>query len=358
MDPEKDLIDAAKEAKHDFYEILGVEFESSESDIKRAYRKTSLKYHPDKHPGNLEVVEKFHLLAIARDVLLDPKAKAAYDAVRLKRKERELQNQLLDGKRRKLKEDLERREGAFKRKREEGISEEERLEMEIRRLAEDGKRRRKEREEKLQKQKEEEDASFMEEVEKPEDNVKASGQVPEIDRTVRVRWVREGESEAWDKTKISDMFSRFGDIDSVVAAKDKRLRFPGEKHKKTVAMVFLVYKSIVAAHAAVSDGKEMFHSLESVSWASKEPEVKSPLATEFSAPSTPISTPNKSFRASFTGGLNKGPGGLNGTPSFSFSPQSPSLEEVTMMRLKQAEKKRLEEQIRKQEAAEESKAQG
>ena len=120
-----------------------------------------------------------------------------------------------------------------------------------------------------------------------------------------------------------------------------------------MAMAFIVYTSIVGAHAAVSDGEQAFPSLESVSWASKEPDVKSPLTGEFSAPSTPRSTPNKSFRASFTGGLSQGRGGLNGTPSFSFSPQTPSLEEVTMMRLKQAEKRRLEEQIRQKEAAEE-----
>lgn len=66
MPEDKELLERAKSSQEDFYELLGVEFESSEADIKRAYRKTSLKYHPDKHPGNLEVVEKFHLLAIAR----------------------------------------------------------------------------------------------------------------------------------------------------------------------------------------------------------------------------------------------------------------------------------------------------
>jgi DnaJ family protein C protein 17 len=45
---------------------------------------------------------------------------------------------------------------------------------------------------------------------------------------------------------------------------------------------------------------------------------------------------------------------MPGTPKFSFSPKTPSLEEVTMMRLKQAQKKKLEEQIRKQEAAEDA----
>jgi DnaJ family protein C protein 17 len=355
MDSDKDLLEAAKEAKEDFYTLLGVEFEASESDIKRAYRKTSLKYHPDKHPGRLDVVEKFHLLAIARDVLLDPQAKAAYDAVRLRRKERELQNQLLDGRRRAMKEDLEKREGAFKRKRDEDVTAEEKLEMEIRRLAEDGKRRRREREEQLNREKQEEEASFMEDTLETEAQSKPTGQVPELDRTIRVRWSREGAGADWDKEKLSEMFSKFGHIDSMVVAKDKKIKVTGEKHRKAIGMVFIVYTSIVAAHAAVGDGKDAFPGVDSVTWASKEPDIKSPIAADFSAPSTPSSTPNKSFRASFTGGLSKGPGSMNGKPSFSFSPQpqSPSLQEITMMRLKQAEKKRLEEQIRQKEVAEE-----
>jgi DnaJ family protein C protein 17 len=74
------------------------------------------------------------------------------------------------------------------------------------------------------------------------------------------------------------------------------------------------------------------------------------------APSTPVSTPkNKSFRTSFGPSIGKGVGSTPlGTPKFSFSPKTPNLEEVTVMRSKQAEKKRLEEQIRKQEAAEEA----
>lgn len=254
-----------------------------------------------------------------------------------------------------MKEDLEKRETSFKRKRDEDITAEEKLEMEIRRLAEDGKRRRREREEQLNREKQEEEASFMEDSPEAEAPQKPAGQVPELDRTVRVRWPREGEGAEWDKEKLSEMFSKFGHIDSMVVAKDKKIRVSGEKHRKALGLVFIIYTSIVSAHSAVEDGKETFPNVESVSWASKEPDIKSPTAADFSAPSTPSSTPNKSFRASFTGGLSKGPGSINGKPSFSFSPgpQSPSLQEITMMRLKQAEKKRLEEQIRQKEAAEE-----
>jgi len=174
----------------------------------------------------------------------------------------------------------------------------------------------------------------------------------------------------WDKDKIASMFSKYGKIDSVVMGKDKKIRPSGEKHRKLIAIVFLVYTRIDHAHAAVMDAKSDFPALDSVTWANGEPDLKSPINTDASAPapaasaapsapSTPVSTPkNKSFRTSFggaPGGMGKGFGGTPlGTPKFSFSPKTPSLEEVTMMRLKQAEKKRLEEQIRKQEAAEEA----
>ncbi|KAF2251804.1 DnaJ-domain-containing protein [Trematosphaeria pertusa] len=366
-DNNKDLEDVAKSATDDFYELLGVAFDAEEAEVKRAYRKASVKCHPDKNPDDKEAADKFIWLGIARDILLDAKLKGEYDRQRQRKRERALQDELLDGRRRKMKEDLERREreGAaamrnLKRKRAEEMNEQEKREAEIQRLAEDGKRRRKEQQERLEKQRQEEEASFMEpspEAE-PTAQVPAPGQTPEIDRTVRVRFQREGDMFTWDKEKVTEMFEKYGKIDSAVMFKDKKIRLEGERHKKRVAIMFIVYTRLDHAHAAVMDGKADYPSLESVTWANKEPEIKSPLNGEFSAPSTPAATPNKSFRASFTGGLGKDFGSAPGTPKFSFSPKTPSLEEVTMIRLKQkqAEKRKLEAQIRQQEAAEEAAA--
>ena len=355
----KDLEEVAKTATEDFYALLGVTtFDAEDSEIKRAYRKASLLVHPDKHPDDAEAADKFIRLGIARDILLDVKLKTEYDRQRQRKREKALQDELLDGKRRKMKEDLERREregfANLKRKRTQEMGEAEKREMDIQRLAEDGKRRRKEHQERLEKQRQEEEASFMEPS--PEAETKpqapAPGQTAEIDRTIKVRFVREGELAGWDKDKVSSMFAKYGEIDSIVMGKDKKVRIPGEKHKKMTATVFIVYTRLDHAHAAAVDGKADWPLLESITWASKEPEIKSPMNATFSAPSTPVATPNKSFRASF--GPGSGIGSIPGTPKFSFSPKTPSLEEVTMMRLKQAEKKRLEEQIRKQEAAEEA----
>jgi molecular chaperone DnaJ len=66
-------------AKRDYYEVLGVERNASEDDIKKAYRKLALKYHPDKNPGDKSAEEKFKELGEAYEALSDSQKRAAYD---------------------------------------------------------------------------------------------------------------------------------------------------------------------------------------------------------------------------------------------------------------------------------------
>ena len=66
-------------AKRDYYEVLGVSKDASEDDIKKAYRKIAIKYHPDRNPGNKEAEEKFKEAAEAYDVLHDPQKRQQYD---------------------------------------------------------------------------------------------------------------------------------------------------------------------------------------------------------------------------------------------------------------------------------------
>lgn len=66
-------------SKRDYYEILGVAKGASEDEIKKAYRKTALKYHPDRNPGDKEAEEKFKEAAEAYDVLSNPDKRARYD---------------------------------------------------------------------------------------------------------------------------------------------------------------------------------------------------------------------------------------------------------------------------------------
>ncbi|MDR0385964.1 MAG: molecular chaperone DnaJ [Prevotellaceae bacterium] len=66
-------------AKRDYYEILNVEKNATVEEIKKAYRKKAIEYHPDKNPGNKEAEEKFKEAAEAYDVLSNPDKKTRYD---------------------------------------------------------------------------------------------------------------------------------------------------------------------------------------------------------------------------------------------------------------------------------------
>src|SRR3954471_19333084 len=65
--------------KRDYYEVLDVERTTSEEEIKRAYRKLAVKFHPDKNPDDPHSEEKFKELGEAYDVLIDPDKRSAYD---------------------------------------------------------------------------------------------------------------------------------------------------------------------------------------------------------------------------------------------------------------------------------------
>tara|TARA_B100000768_G_scaffold111492_1_gene103296 strand:+ start:4791 stop:5906 length:1116 start_codon:yes stop_codon:yes gene_type:complete len=66
-------------AKRDYYEILGVDRKASGADVKRAYRKLALKYHPDKNPDDSQAEERFKEAAEAYEVLQDDQKRAQYD---------------------------------------------------------------------------------------------------------------------------------------------------------------------------------------------------------------------------------------------------------------------------------------
>ena len=69
----------ADQNKRDYYEVLGVEKNASDAEIKKAYRKLAMKYHPDQNPGDKTAEEKFKEINEAYEVLSDADKKARYD---------------------------------------------------------------------------------------------------------------------------------------------------------------------------------------------------------------------------------------------------------------------------------------
>src|ERR1051325_10958607 len=65
--------------KRDYYEVLGVSKNAAADEIKKAYRKVAMQYHPDRNPGDKEAEEKFKEAAEAYEVLSDADKKARYD---------------------------------------------------------------------------------------------------------------------------------------------------------------------------------------------------------------------------------------------------------------------------------------
>lgn len=66
-------------SKRDYYEVLGVERDAAEKDIKKAYRRVAMKFHPDRNQGNAEAEEKFKEASEAYEVLCDTQKRSAYD---------------------------------------------------------------------------------------------------------------------------------------------------------------------------------------------------------------------------------------------------------------------------------------
>jgi DnaJ family protein C protein 17 len=391
MAPSDDLKSHAASSQ-DFYALLDISPAAADTEIRRAYRRTALKYHPDKiaNPTPADI-DRFHLLQIAYDVLSEPSVRQLYDNAREARERKKRENEMLQGVRRKMKEDLEAREkgGGLKRAWFPGgpgaeavdREAEDKLEQEIRRLAEDGRRRRQakeelmrreilEEEERREQEKEKEEKGSAEPSAKPTTSENGGGAgVLEIDRSVKVRWLREGAGLGFDKASLESLFSRFGKVESVFTLKDKRQRVGDKREKKTVATGVVVFSSIVGTHAAVEDSKRQqgreWDVIQSVYWASgQEPEWAShrPSPPMTATPSTPEAATKRRNLNQFPGLDSRPSDSDNGretkkAPSFAsfgkgnVGANSPSLEEITMIRLKNAERNKLKQDIQKEDEA-------
>lgn len=249
----------------DYYELLAIPATASESEIRRAYRKTSLLYHPDKVKPTPENLEKFQLLQTAINVLTDAAEKTKYDQTREARQRRLAETAALESRRRKMKEELEKRERntaeLFP-----SVSGAKRTwsdrELEIKRIAEENRKRR--------------EAAMLQKAQEVQAHAQAQAQTQEepadsIDRSVKVRWIKEGEGLEIDQEALEENFAA-GAVENVLMLKDKKRRVESRDKKVLLGTAVIVFKSMAIAKKVVSQGP--WDGIESVGWAAdKEPEA-------------------------------------------------------------------------------------
>ncbi|KAH7972776.1 dnaJ homolog subfamily C member 17 [Rhipicephalus sanguineus] len=183
------------------YELLQVAVGADEKEIKSAYRKKALTCHPDKNPDNLRAAELFQQLSRALEVLTDPAARNAYDAVLKAREAAKIRHQGMDAKRRKLREELEAREAPGQQAAAAATAQQ-RLEKEVERLRREGSRQLAEERELLQRQMKQQ---MQQKDEQPDDLTR-----------VKVRWKQQPGLRGYTETSLRQRLSQYGTISCLV----------------------------------------------------------------------------------------------------------------------------------------------
>jgi DnaJ family protein C protein 17 len=240
----------------DYYELFSIPANATEAEIRRAYRKTSLLYHPDKVKPTPETSAKFQLLQVALNTLSDPAEKEKYDQKREAKQKRKAENDALEGRRRKMKEDLEKRETGSSA----SVSGTKRTwserELEVKRIAEENQRRR--------------EAMMQAKVQRAQAEIPVEKTTTTIERSVKVRWLKEGDGLNIDKASLKATFESYGEVEDVLLLKEKRRRIDGREKKVVLGTAVVVFATTSPAENAVMNGVR--DGIESIAWAAeKEP---------------------------------------------------------------------------------------
>lgn len=188
------------------YTILNVPEDATVQDIKKAYRKTALQCHPDKNPGNKDAAAKFIQLKAVLELLINPESRKVYDSLRKARLQTKLRLEKQDSKRKKLREDLERREKESAQNRYDTRSDEERLKAEIERLRKEGKRQIEEEMEAMQKK-------LLEDLEEEARQAACESSIYRM----KLKWRKS--DPTYNEKSLNEMFSKFGALSALVVSK-------------------------------------------------------------------------------------------------------------------------------------------
>ncbi|KAL5496047.1 hypothetical protein ACEPAH_3140 [Sanghuangporus vaninii] len=362
------------------YELLNVGLEATEQEIKSAYRKLSLKVHPDRNPNNPLAAQKFHELNQAYELLLDPLRRLALTSSVRAKEARKARFTKFDQKRKAMQTELEEAERtASKRQKMDKAKEERERAQEIERIKEQGRKMREERMEALRKQTEAEEKT-SESSPEDEDDVPPLGH---LDTTVKVKYSLLSHLDLTSLDALAALLDQFGAVDasSIVLSLKSPKKAPTKPPKSGVALV--PFRQIGDAFAAVCASGRTDRRLDGIdiSWAEgKEPPIlgwlkrkgmldtkktKSTLEEGVQSQNSPPRTMRRTeallanaSKSSDLSSFSSFPESFPSSPDVSApskaTPAATGLdyESLTLMKLRQAERERLEREIREQEAKE------
>ncbi|KAF8483487.1 DnaJ-domain-containing protein [Russula ochroleuca] len=376
------------------YEVVGVGSDATDTDIKKAFRQRSLKTHPDRNPHLKDAARLFHELTQAYELLLDPLRRMALDAKLRIQEARKQRYANFDKKRKAMLEELEEAERADREAKSAEATKKQRYAQEAEQIRDAGRRMVEERQAELRRQREE-----VEQAEKSAQDELEPPPLGEHDTTVRLKYPLAKYPQLTTPGALHTfMTSTFGPVDgdSIVLS----MKPPKKKASAAAAaaateqkpappkyaIAAVPFKTIADAHAAVCASRRADRGLDEFeiswmggcepavwSWAERMLKLKeergatvpatpapadgardvgddapaSGLSPDSGASSSPATGAQfSSFPSSFSGP----PPPLSSAPRFS----APGLdfESAVLMRMRQAERERLEREIREQEASE------
>ncbi|KAJ8582230.1 DnaJ-domain-containing protein [Rhizopogon salebrosus TDB-379] len=346
------------------YELLGISQAATEAEIRTAYRTRSLKVHPDRNRNDPNAAQKFHALTTASTLLLDPLRRLALDAQFRLQAAKKQRFAAYDNKRKTMVTELEEREQEFKRARMAKQQDKAAREGENDRIREEGRRLREQREKELE-------LRALERESEPEETNGEDTLTPpplgDLDTTIRVKYSLSSHSTLSTALTLAAHLRRYGEIDDEAVVMSQKVRKPKKKPKKskgqtvgeTIVTALMPFNQLGAAFGVVSSAASLKEQGMDVAWAGvSEPPILSWLRDRGELGGTASQRPKSPQTKTAPGGtFSSFPSSF---PSFDAAPPQPppvatvgmDYESLTLLRMREAERARLEKEILEAEDAE------